>query len=474
MLYKRLIQISLILFDYALLLLSLLIVFLIRFPESLPLLRLHFYVFVPLFVLWLFVFHLFDLYSIDVPHQVTRLCFALVFCVFISVSIFYLFAVRVVITPKTNLALIALIFALLNYVWRRVFDFLYVYLFHGHEIAIGISDQISLELLEKIQKNPFIKYKVLGIIVTKKYYNDVCKHIEKDKVYTSLDEFSLFIKKNPQLKSVVVTGHWFVNISDLLYTVFHDSINIINVVNFFERVFRYIPVHGADQYWVMNNIDVVSRRAYIFLKQVQDFVLAVLLLPLFVPIMAVVAVLIKFFGGKGPIWFIQKRYGKHCKAFNLIKFRTMVEGTEKEGVELLKERKHNGDKDISKYIEVLSTQSNDGRVTKLGKFLRFTRLDELPQIFNVLLGDMSFIGPRPERSEFLDLLSEKLPHYKLRYLVKPGLSGWAQVSSNYASTEEEFEMKLCYDLFYVKNINIILDLQVYIKTIVILCTASGK
>jgi lipopolysaccharide/colanic/teichoic acid biosynthesis glycosyltransferase len=147
----------------------------------------------------------------------------------------------------------------------------------------------------------------------------------------------------------------------------------------------------------------------------------------------------------GPVLFRQERVGKHGKRFWIVKFRTMREDAEANGAQF--------------------ATIQDPRITAVGAFLRATRLDELPQVWNVLKGDMSFVGPRPERPEFVDQLTERLPFYALRHLTRPGLTGWAQVRYKYASSLEENLVKLQYDLFYVKHRSLILDLAILLKTI---------
>lgn len=151
------------------------------------------------------------------------------------------------------------------------------------------------------------------------------------------------------------------------------------------------------------------------------------------------------FANKGKLLYIQKRIGKKGKKFNIIKFRTMVENAEENGAEW--------------------AQINDSRVTVFGRILRKTRLDEIPQFINVLKGDMSLIGPRPERPEFVELLEKEIPFYVIRHVVKPGLTGWAQVMYPYAHSVDDQHKKLMYDLYYIKERNLLMDLKIVIKTI---------
>ena len=156
-------------------------------------------------------------------------------------------------------------------------------------------------------------------------------------------------------------------------------------------------------------------------------------------------IVVNFFANRGPLFYSQKRVGKNGKTFNIHKLRSMVVNAEKEGA--------------------VWAQKNDTRITKFGKFLRKTRLDEFPQFYNILKGEMSVIGPRPERPIFVQQLSTEITFYPTRHIVKPGLTGWAQVNTAYASTLEGSLEKLQYDLYYIKNRNIFLDFNIIIKTL---------
>jgi len=177
---------------------------------------------------------------------------------------------------------------------------------------------------------------------------------------------------------------------------------------------------------------------------------------LFVPLTAmlpIVALAIKL-NSAGPIFYRQRRIGKNGKEFEIAKFRSMVCDAEKNGA--------------------VWASCNDNRVTFVGKILRKTRIDELPQIWNVLKGELSFIGPRPERPEFVKELVEKIPYYQMRHLVKPGLSGWAQINFPYGASVEDALQKLQYDLFYVKNRSIVLEISIMLKTIMTLLKREGR
>ena len=171
------------------------------------------------------------------------------------------------------------------------------------------------------------------------------------------------------------------------------------------------------------------------------------------PIMILSAIIVKL-ESKGPVFFIQERIGEGNKKFNIVKFRSMTTDAEKDGPQW--------------------ASKNDNRVTKWGKIMRATRIDELPQLWNVLRGEMSFVGPRPEREFFIQQLEKEIPYYNLRHTVKPGLTGWAQVKYPYGASIEYSYRKLQYDLYYIKHHDIIFDIKVLLKTITIVVFGKGR
>jgi lipopolysaccharide/colanic/teichoic acid biosynthesis glycosyltransferase len=158
--------------------------------------------------------------------------------------------------------------------------------------------------------------------------------------------------------------------------------------------------------------------------------------------------------GGGPIIYRQQRIGLHGRAFTVYKMRTMAQDAEKDG-------------------KAAWASANDTRITRVGRFLRRTRMDELPQLLNVLKGEMSFVGPRPERPEFVAMLTEQIPFYAVRHSVKPGLTGWAQVRYSYGATVEQSVRKLEYDLYYVKNHTLVLDLLIMLETLRVVLLGEG-
>lgn len=178
-------------------------------------------------------------------------------------------------------------------------------------------------------------------------------------------------------------------------------------------------------------------------KRLMDIAISSTILMVTLPLWPVIALAIKL-NSRGPVFYTQTRVGKGEKVFALSKFRSMIERAEEEGA--------------------LWANENDERVTAVGRILRRLHVDELPQLLHVLRGEMSLIGPRPERPEFVRELEPQIPHYSLRHLVKPGLTGWAQVHYPYASSLEASREKLKYDLYYVAHMSLLLDLRVLLKT----------
>jgi sugar transferase (PEP-CTERM system associated) len=222
---------------------------------------------------------------------------------------------------------------------------------------------------------------------------------------------------------------------------------------FYEKQTGKVLVANLRPSWLIFSDGFVKGPLTTAVKRGVDLLLASVGLALTLPLMALVAVVIKL-DSRGPVLFRQARVGQHGRVFVLNKFRSMAADAE------------NGE-------AVWATQ-NDPRITRVGRWLRRVRLDELPQFFNVLVGDMSFIGPRPERPQFVRMLQRQLPFYMERHSVKPGITGWAQVKHQYAASVEDSLEKLQYDLYYVKNVSPLLDMLILLSTIQVVLFARGS
>ena len=191
----------------------------------------------------------------------------------------------------------------------------------------------------------------------------------------------------------------------------------------------------------------------LFIKRLFDVSASLLLLTLTLPVLILTALLVKL-TSHGPIFYRQERVGLGGKTFDVMKFRSMTVDAEADGVPQW-------------------AKKNDARVTTVGRVIRTTRIDEIPQIFNVLKGDMSFVGPRPERPFFVEQLGEKIPYYHERHRVKPGITGWAQLNYPYGASEEDSRKKLEYDLYYIKNYSVFLDFLILIQTVRVVLWPDG-
>jgi exopolysaccharide biosynthesis polyprenyl glycosylphosphotransferase len=188
-------------------------------------------------------------------------------------------------------------------------------------------------------------------------------------------------------------------------------------------------------------------------KRLLDIFISLFALLVLSPLLLTMALAIRF-TSRGPIIFKQERIGKFGKPFQILKFRTMVRDAERNGPQL--------------------SSASDTRVTSVGRFLRKTRLDEIPQFWNVLVGDMSLVGPRPERQHYIDLITQKAPHYRHLHRVRPGITSWGQVKYGYAENVEQMVQRLKYDILYIENMSLAMDIKILLYTIIIVFKGSGK
>lgn len=235
-----------------------------------------------------------------------------------------------------------------------------------------------------------------------------------------------------------------------------DGIPIFSFSDFFESFLFLVPVNEINNDWFIRTEGFTMLHSTVStrLKRGLDIVLASILLVLTLPICILTMLVIKAVSPRGPALFKQTRVGLQGQNFVLYKFRTMKIGSEDDGAQWAK--------------------ANDDRIILFGRFLRKTRIDELPQCWNILNGEMSFIGPRPERPEFTERLVQEVPYYELRHIVKPGLTGWAQVKYPYGASVEDSLRKLQYDLYYIKNQSLILDLNILLRTASTVFQRTGR
>jgi sugar transferase (PEP-CTERM system associated) len=232
-----------------------------------------------------------------------------------------------------------------------------------------------------------------------------------------------------------------------------SGIDVVDAISFYEQLTGKLMIENTNP---SSFIFDPSFRMTPYVKKVKrmiDIFLSTLGLLILLPLMILIAVCVKI-DSRGPVFLKQTRVGLGGKSFMLYKFRTMR-------------------KDAEEGTGAVWAQADDPRITRFGRFLRKERFDELPQLYNMLRGDMSFIGPRPERPEFVTALEEIIPYYSERHFVKPGLTGWAQVRYRYGDSVESAVEKLKYDLFYIKHLSLFLELQIFFETVKVLLFGMG-
>jgi len=388
----------------------------------------HFLPFSILYFFWFLLFYIFGLYDLNLIRPklelLTRIGESLLVCFALGMIFFYLIPIFKI-APKTNLLIDIFIFGGLILIWRRFF----YYLFSSYLIQnIGFLGKhpLAQKLAKEFQQNPQLGYRVVGFLNKNR---NIYTQVKNKKIET------LIIAENLEKKS---------KLTENLYKCLPLKINFMDLAKAYETLFYKIPIDFVNQTWFLENLAEGEKKVYDKLKRVGDILVAGFLIAITSPLWVLFACLIKV-EDKGPIFYKQKRVGKDRKEFWLWKFRSMKVGAEKMGK--------------PKWAE-----KDDPRVTKIGKILRKTHLDELPQMINILKGDISLVGPRPERPEFVKKLEKEIPHYHLRHIIKPGFTGWAQIKFRYARSLMDSHEKFQYDLYYIKNRSLFLDLGILLKT----------
>jgi len=386
---------------------------------------------------------IFQLYGLNVSNNKYLTVRASVLTVF-ATTIFYIFTPYFSPELPPNRLQIVYFF-LLSFAPILVWRFLYMSLIFTPKyfksiIFVGNSERIK-KLLTQVNSDSFhhvacylSNHEVKGV----KGYID----ISNASISTILAEHSIsdVVVSKTDLSEEVVS-----RLNKELVMLFEQGVNIVSYESFYEDVNVRIPKEYLDHnfYRHINFSKNNSNNFYLFgLRFIDVFfsIIGSLVFLSFIPFVFIGNII----ANRGPLFYTQVRVGENGKKFKIFKLRSMVQNAEASGA--------------------VWAKKNDCRITTFGKFLRKTRLDEMPQFFNILKGDMSLIGPRPERPEFVKDLEAKIPFYAIRHVVRPGLTGWAQVNYPYANTIEEQETKLRYDLYYIKERSTFLDFKIFIKT----------
>jgi len=407
----------------------------IVFKNSIPL---HLIPFSIIFALWLIVFWAAGLYDLSKLKN-EELFYKNLIITFganavIAVSFFY-FIPYFIITPKINLFIdLALTVAIL-YFGRQYFNHWASKALKIGIVFLGASPE-TMELKEFLSNNPQLGYQTAGVLAPDNVAE--LENLWQDK------KFSLIVSAEQFDHSQ--------KLAFLLFQYFKRGVIISDLDKFYENVTNRVPISIIREVWFLENISKLERGIYETGKRIFDIVMGTILSLTTIVILPIVAIGIKIFD-PGPIFYCQKRIGKNGRIFTLVKFRSLPI--------------------VNSYNQM--QKPNAEKITPFGNFLRKSHWDELPQVWNILKNEMSFIGPRPEKPEFVERLSNEIPFYEMRHLVKPGLSGWAQLHNpNAGPSLKETMEKLQYDLYYVKNRSIFLDFSIILKTIRILLSGAGK
>ena len=355
-----------------------------------------------------------------------------------------------------------------NFIFATVANFFKIFTFYEAIVLFGIIAMFQIVFRYIIIVGVVERQRIM-FIGENDYTKDLLESIKNDEQYRFIEHYKNVQKKDYgydilkicDLKKINIivdfTENLLINpkIVDKLLKNKLKGLQYYNYLEFYEMYENKLPVSHLSPKWFLENtgFEIYHNNFNLKAKRILDIIFALLIGVCVIPIMIIAAIIIKL-ESKGPIFFIQERIGEGNKPFKIVKFRSMTTDAEKDGPKW--------------------ATKNDNRVTKFGKFMRLTRVDELPQLWNVLKGEMSFVGPRPEREFFIKQLEKEIMYYNLRHTVKPGLTGWAQVMYPYGASVEDAYRKLQYDLYYIKNHDILFDMKILLKTITIVIFGKGR
>jgi len=444
-------QLILLLGDWLLLYASLAAALLIRYrrwPET-NLWQQHTAIFNWLFIVWLLIFYVANLYNLNVlakgPRFSERVIKAIVPAGLLSLIIFYLLPAAAI-APKTNLLVFSLIYTGSFLAWRHLWRHSLRRTLPRNNVLLIGYDQMADELWQLLNNAPHLGYKP-ALLFTQNSDQPLAGWT----VIRQADQLATAIK-DYHINTLVIADRYRADeqINQILFSLLPLNLTYLTLSSFYEQLTGKVPLAAIGQLWFLENLNLTEKRWYLTAKRGFDVVLSTIGLIMSAPLWPLIALVIKL-ASPGPIILKQPRAGRDNQPFTIYKFRTMRVP------------------DPSKPL------TDEQRITASGRWLRQTRLDEIPQLINILKGDMRFIGPRPERPELIESLAKSLPFYHIRVLIRPGVTGWDQVSGEYHSPSlEDTYKKLQHDLFYLKNCSIYLDLTIILKTLTTVLSREGK
>ncbi|MCD1654665.1 sugar transferase [Treponema zuelzerae] len=412
----------------------------------------HIITFIPIIAFWEILMYGAALYSLEKPYRglniTVKLSMAAAVSLLFGFALFYLF-LGDGITPKTVLVIYCILGFFLLFAWRLLYNFFFGVRKSRPKIVFVGNNQTVCDLISQFKEFSYLNFEPLAV-----YDPDPesvhCKNLP---FYSNDADFNQLLDSNTVDYCILAAEkEYSLEMRQLLFSMLEQGVVFFSLPDFFELVTRKIPIGSINDTWLLSHLDAAPRFGFDFFKRMFDLVFSSSILLLTAPLWPFIALIIKL-ESPGPVFFQQIREGRKSKPFNILKFRTMrVAGN-----------------------SFAPTGTNDNRITPLGNFLRKSRIDEIPQVINVFRGDMSLIGPRPERPELAVELEKAIPYYRQRLIVKPGITGWDQVSGEYHSPSvEDTYKKLQMDLYYIKNRSTMLDLSIFFKTIATVLRRSGR
>lgn len=413
--------------DVLALILSFIGTLIISFPNDFSnQVNLHQKPFLLMYLIWILVLYVFNLYDNQNTRptvlKAQKISLALITCGILGISMFYFLPIFSI-SPKSNLFINVVLFGLFLIPIRR-----------------ALSEVMNTKLTEKIA--------ILG----KSKESEEIFNLLKDKNnfgYKAIiitDQIEEIFNSKEDITNIIIPKN--INTDDLM-KIAKSGVRTTTLVKAYERFFEKIPVSLVDDDITVEILSKERNFLYNLFSRILGITVGISILILTLPITFISSIIIKLEDGR-KIFYKQKRVGENGKNFEILKFQSMKENAEKDGA--------------------VWAQANDSRITKFGNVLRKLHIDEIPQMLNIIKGDINLVGPRPERPEFVEKLEKEIPYYFLRHSIKPGFTGWAQIKYRYARTINDSQDKLEYDLYYLKNKNIFLDLGVILKTVQIIFT----
>lgn len=396
------------------------------------------------------VFVIIDAYSLK--HYATRfLRHALT--VFIGVALsgvaatFFFFFFRGLALPRA----VYILFLIFSFILITVFRYINVRFsstFIAWRVLLVGNMNVSREMANLINSRHYLRYHLAG------YLSDEPEAVSYPGLpYLGRVDGMSSVVNREEIDQVVVTQR---KISkDLikpLLECMQNRVEIADFKNVMEEISGKVPVSYLDEYWFIMELRNLNKKYFWYAKRTIDVIVSIVGILLLLPLFPIAALVIRL-DSPGPVLYFQTRVGRRGKTFRVWKLRTMVRDADKNNVHW--------------------TMFNDERITRLGAFLRKVRADEFPQFVNILKGDMTLVGPRPEAASLVELYTREIPFYAERHMVTPGVTGWAQINYRYGNSIEDARAKLKYDLYYIKNRDIVLDLIILLKTIRTVLTGRG-